>query len=223
MVDFYEVLGVPPNASENEIKKAYRKLALIWHPDKNPERQAEACIKFREISQAYDVLSKPESRLSFDRYGNEPESRRFQSQERRKSSRKSNEDQSNFFTFREPFDIFEEFFGSPFADLMFSNDSRDQRRSTTSNINDFFHTGFFSSSADFSTGSRDSEASQSYKTTTVTTINNGKKIETKKEVINGQEVFEVYENDVLKSRTINGVIQALPSSSNFDNSNRRLK
>lgn len=223
MADFYEVLGVSPNASESEIRKAYRKLALIWHPDKNPERQEEACIKFREISQAYDVLSKPESRQSFDRYGNEPESSRFQSQERRRSSRESNENQSNFFTFREPFDIFEEFFGSPYADLMFSVDSREQRRSTTSNINDFFHTGFFSSSADFSTSPRDSEASQSYKTTTITTINNGKKLETKKQVINGEEVFEVFENDVLKSRTINGVNQALPSSNNFDNSNRRLE
>lgn len=223
MVDFYEVLGVSPNASESEIKKAYRKLALIWHPDKNPDDQEEACVKFRELSHAYEVLSKPESRLIYDRYGSEPESSRLRRQERRKSSREADENQSNMFTFREPFDIFEEFFGSPFADLMFAVDSRDQRRSTTSNINDFFHTGFLSSSADFSTSNRSSGASQSYKTTTVTTINNGKKIETKQEVINGQEVFEVYENDVLKSRTLNGVQQALPSSNNFDNSNRRLK
>ena len=180
MVDFYEVLGVSSNASESEIKTAYRKLALIWHPDKNPDNQEEACIKFREISHAYDVLSKPESRQMFDRYGSEPESSRLQNQERRRSSRESDDYPSNLFTFREPFDIFEEFFGSPFADLMqtamFRVGSRDQRRSTTSSINDFFHTGFLSSSTDFTTNNRSSGPSQSYKTSTVTTINNGKLI-----------------------------------------------
>lgn len=54
---YYEVLEIKKSSSETEIKKAYRKLALKWHPDKNPNNQKEAEIKFKEISEAYEVLS----------------------------------------------------------------------------------------------------------------------------------------------------------------------
>lgn len=57
MVDYYKVLEVNKNATTADIKKAYRKLALKWHPDKNPENQDEANRKFKEISEAYEVLS----------------------------------------------------------------------------------------------------------------------------------------------------------------------
>jgi molecular chaperone DnaJ len=66
--DYYEVLGVTKNASESDIKKAYRKLALKYHPDKNPDDQtAEA--KFKEAAEAYEVLSNPEKKQRYDRYG----------------------------------------------------------------------------------------------------------------------------------------------------------
>ena len=64
--DYYKVLGVGKNASDEEIKKAYRKLARKYHPDRNQgDKQAEE--RFKEISQAHDVLSDPEKRKAYDR------------------------------------------------------------------------------------------------------------------------------------------------------------
>jgi molecular chaperone DnaJ len=66
--DYYEVLGVSKSADENEIKKAYRKLALKYHPDKNPD-DASAEEKFKEAAEAYEVLSNAEKRAQYDRFG----------------------------------------------------------------------------------------------------------------------------------------------------------
>lgn len=66
--DYYEVLGLEKNASLDEIKKAYRKLALQYHPDRNPG-DAEAAEKFKEVNEANDVLSDQEKRTRYDRYG----------------------------------------------------------------------------------------------------------------------------------------------------------
>ena len=68
--DYYEVLGVSRDASEDEIKKAYRKLAMKYHPDKNPDNK-EAEEKFKEASEAYEVLSDKEKRQLYDQYGHE--------------------------------------------------------------------------------------------------------------------------------------------------------
>lgn len=66
--DFYEILGISKGASESEIKKAYRKLAIKYHPDKNPDdKEAEA--KFKEAAEAYEVLSDPQKRQRYDQYG----------------------------------------------------------------------------------------------------------------------------------------------------------
>eukprot|EP00212_Chloropicon_laureae_P001235 CAMPEP_0198458024 /NCGR_PEP_ID=MMETSP1453-20131121/33275_1 /TAXON_ID=1461543 ORGANISM="Unidentified sp., Strain RCC701" /NCGR_SAMPLE_ID=MMETSP1453 /ASSEMBLY_ACC=CAM_ASM_001118 /LENGTH=122 /DNA_ID=CAMNT_0044182825 /DNA_START=79 /DNA_END=443 /DNA_ORIENTATION=- len=68
--DFYSLLGVPRDAPESVIKKQFRKLALKYHPDKNPgDKEAEG--KFQEISKAYDVLSDPEKRRKYDLGGEE--------------------------------------------------------------------------------------------------------------------------------------------------------
>jgi molecular chaperone DnaJ len=66
--DYYEVLGVPKNASDEDIKKAYRKLAMKHHPDRN-QGDAEAEVKFKEAKEAYEMLSDAEKRSAYDQYG----------------------------------------------------------------------------------------------------------------------------------------------------------
>jgi molecular chaperone DnaJ len=66
--DYYEVLGIEKNASEGDVKKAYRKLARKYHPDVNKEADAET--KFKEVQEAYDVLTDPQKKAQYDRFGN---------------------------------------------------------------------------------------------------------------------------------------------------------
>jgi molecular chaperone DnaJ len=66
---YYDILGVSEDASESEIKTAFRKLAFKWHPDRNQDKKKEAEAKMKEINEAYEVLSNPEKRQNYDRYG----------------------------------------------------------------------------------------------------------------------------------------------------------
>ncbi|ESW09071.1 hypothetical protein PHAVU_009G097800 [Phaseolus vulgaris] len=103
-VDYYDVLKVNRNATEDDLKKAYRKLAMKWHPDKNPTNKKEAEANFKQISEAYEVLSDPQKRVVYDQYGEEG------------LKDKPPDEPSNGFNPRNAEDIFAEFFGSsPFG------------------------------------------------------------------------------------------------------------
>jgi molecular chaperone DnaJ len=67
--DYYEVLDISRSAAVEEIKSAYRKAALKWHPDRNPENKSESEVKFRECTEAYSVLSDPQKKQIYDTYG----------------------------------------------------------------------------------------------------------------------------------------------------------
>uniref|UniRef100_A0A670XYB6 J domain-containing protein n=1 Tax=Pseudonaja textilis TaxID=8673 RepID=A0A670XYB6_PSETE len=122
MVNYYEVLGLNQNASQEDIKRAYRKLALKWHPDKNPYNKEDAEKKFKAVAEAYEVLSDPQKRSLYDRPVKEP---RFRG---RGASGTFPHSPFDFdFVFRSPDEIFREFFGGMdiFAHDSWDNDSCD--------------------------------------------------------------------------------------------------
>ncbi|XP_048247067.1 dnaJ homolog subfamily B member 6-like isoform X3 [Haliotis rufescens] len=219
--DYYQVLGIPRSATESDIKKAYRKLALKWHPDKNPDKKDEAEKKFKEISEAYEVLSDKQKREVYNLYGKDGLS----------NPSYTNEDFNDFshagfhFTFRSPEEVFRDFFGTddPFGNF-FGGSNGDFNGSMFENSftgfpggSSVFSSSFFDSDPFASSGfSQFSSTSFSGPTTgaghfrstsTSTKYINGKKIVTKKVVENGQETVLVEEDGVLKSRMVNGVQQ----------------
>lgn len=147
-MDFYEILEVDRKATDEEIKKSYRRLALKWHPDKNLSNKAQAEEKFKLISEAYEVLSDKDKRRKYDQLG-----RAGLSAGAGSSSYSSNGAHSRFsedflnrqFHFHNPFDIFEQFmshfgmdddfgFGfNPFGEIHRRSASRAQAQSSRSN------------------------------------------------------------------------------------------
>jgi len=104
--NYYEILGVEKNADESEIKKGYRKMAVKWHPDKNPDNKDEAEAKFKEINEAYEVLSDPQKKSLYDKYGID-------------GLRDNGMGEGSPFHTSNPEDIFKMFFGdqSPFGSM----------------------------------------------------------------------------------------------------------
>jgi len=121
--DYYSVLGLSKSASSEDIKKAYRKLALEYHPDRNKSK--EAINKFQELSNAYEVLSDPQKKIAYDQHGDEAfdqnGTQRPHQQKGQNGTSYSYSYQPQSSTgsggFSDPNDIFEQFFGgnSPFS------------------------------------------------------------------------------------------------------------
>ncbi|KAM4561403.1 dnaJ homolog subfamily B member 2 isoform 1-T1 [Fundulus diaphanus] len=209
MVDYYSVLGVPRNASQDDIKKAYRKLALKWHPDKNPDNKEEAEKKFKELAEAYEVLSDQSRRDAYDRYGND----------KMRHSGSTTTDFSDLpgftFTFRSPDEVFREFFGGqdPFASFFddFASFGVPHSRLGPSRFFSFPSAGVEFSSFTSSFGGLEGMESigggmgNVRSVSTSTRIVNGKRTTTKKIKENGQERVEIEEDGVLKRVLINGV------------------
>ncbi|BES96889.1 DnaJ domain [Nesidiocoris tenuis] len=224
MVDYYKVLEISRSATTSDIKKAYRKLALKWHPDKNPDNPEEANRRFKEISEAYEVLSDEKKKRVFDQYGYEG----LNGGLGRGRSRGYETEDDLFggfsFSFRDPEEVFREFFGSasPFANL-FGGGQRGSD-SISAMFDPFGMSMGMMSPFDFGGGNNvafESFSSSfggnnghgiSKRTSTSTRFINGKKITTKKIYENGRETVMQYENDVLKSKTVDGVKQAISYS-----------
>ena len=119
--DYYEVLSVEKSASQDDVKKSYRKLAKKYHPDMNQDNKAEAEEKFKEVSEAYEVLADPKKRQTYDQYGHSGLNGAFG----------GDGFQWNDFTHQADIsDIFGDFFGGSIFDSFFGGGGR-RRRSPT--------------------------------------------------------------------------------------------
>ncbi|XP_005053042.1 PREDICTED: dnaJ homolog subfamily B member 8 [Ficedula albicollis] len=205
MVDYYKVLGLQEDASQDDIKKSYHKLALKWHPDKNPKNKEEAEKRFKEIVEAYEILSNPQKRSLYDK---SVEESRF----RREGAAAG----YDFFCSHHGFPHQEEVFGGTFPftciflnpfDVRINGENRQSAygrggrpRESFAQWNSFCPSGhptsFFAENTAGPYGVRT--------VITTTEVINGKTITTRKIIEDGQETKEVEEDGQLKSVIING-------------------
>lgn len=245
--NYYEALNVSRGATQEEIKKSYRKLALKWHPDKNLNNREVAEMNFKRLSEAYEVLSDPNKRTVYDQYGkdglvnggggggNDAQGFGFSSGPGffGVPFNMFGGGQPFGFSFRDPNDVFREFFGSdPFNDYFAdmtggsSNTQQSQNNSNSNNrqagssmfVNPFDVLGNLDGFGGMLGGTTMQMSSTSSGfggsggpnvkriSTSVKTVG-GKRVETKKVFENGVETVTVIENGKVKSKTVNGQAQ----------------
>ncbi|XP_026521373.1 dnaJ homolog subfamily B member 6-like [Notechis scutatus] len=204
MVDYYQALNVPQTASSNDIKKAYRKNALKWHPDKNPGNKEHAERKFKEIAEAYEVLSDDYKRDLYDLYGVEG----LLNLSTGTGACPSSTGTPDLFTFRDADEVFREFFEGqdPFTEIL-------EDFSSYTDAPGGISTWTMPGSATFSYCSYNAPGQTDFYTTfgpgaelgigfrsisTSTKYVNGKRITTKRILEHGGEKVEIDENGLLK-------------------------
>ncbi|XP_069722426.1 dnaJ homolog subfamily B member 8 [Phaenicophaeus curvirostris] len=216
-MDYYKVLGLQKSASQDDVKKSYHKLALKWHPDKNPSNKEEAEKKFKAITEAYKVLSDPQERSLYDRSVKE-------SRPRRGRNATGGHDRSfdSAYAFHDLKGTFTEVFGGMDPSLHDLWDPFDNIRNSSENLRRTIGRGrnsslfsdymqlfmpwnlFTSSKLPTYFFSEDAAGSQSVRSELTTTrVINGKRITIQKIIENGQERTEVEEDGQLKSVRIN--------------------
>ena len=194
--DYYAILGVSKTATEGEIKKAYKKLAMKWHPDKNRDNQKVAEVKFKEISEAYQVLTDKNKRAQYDNRG-----------------KYTKFDSSDFgFAFTNARDLFKDFFNDGF----FDDEDMDFFGFDKNNFNikadDFFVNSL-------KRGSKGGSFSKSVSTTTKTV--NGKRVSVVKTTIvnpDGTKHEEIKEetDDMGKNKNMKHITGSKARKSLFD-------
>ncbi|NXM40331.1 DNJB8 protein, partial [Gymnorhina tibicen] len=206
MVDYYEVLGLQKEASQNDIKKSYHKLALKWHPDKNPRNKEEAEKKFKEIVEAYETLSDPQKRSLYDN----------SVEESRTHGEGAAGGGSSFFASHHGFPHQDELFEGmyPFTciflnpfDIRLNGENWQSTSGRGGRPREpFVHWNSFCSSGHSNSTFSESTAGPYGVRTVITTTEeiDGKTITTRKIIEDGQEIKEVEEDGKLKSVIING-------------------
>uniref|UniRef100_A0A8I6GJK4 DnaJ heat shock protein family (Hsp40) member B2 n=1 Tax=Rattus norvegicus TaxID=10116 RepID=A0A8I6GJK4_RAT len=207
MASYYEILDVPRMP-----RLCYRKTltlkALQWHPDKNPDNKEFAEKKFKEVAEAYEVLSDKHKREIYDRYGREGLTGAGSGPSR---SETGGMEPGFTFTFRSPEEVFREFFGSgdPFSELFDDLGAFSELQNQGSRLTGPFFTfsSSFPGNSDFSSSSFSfSPGAGAFRSvSTSTTFVQGRRITTRRIMENGQERVEVEEDGQLKSVSINGV------------------
>lgn len=236
--DYYEILGITRDANQDQIKKAYRKLALKWHPDKNLDKREIAEHNFKRLAEAYEVLSDTEKRQVYDRSGKEGLANGageapgpgagfgFGGFPGMADLFGGGGGGGMFFSFRDPNEVFRDFFGGadPFGDIFndmsqqhhqsdgYGNQQQQQQQQHSnmfsmdpfSMLSGLGGLGGMSMSMSSSSGSSCGPDGQVKRISTSVKVVNGKRIETKRVVDNGVETVTVTENGQVKSKTVNG-------------------